>query len=307
MSGGACGYENTYEAGFGENTAALSSALFRGGEACGSCYQVICNRMAEPKWCLRRGSVTVTATNFCPSNNQGGWCDPPRHHFDMSTPAFFRIARQGNEGVVPVLYRRVACRRRGGVRFLLKGQPNFNIIMISNVGGGGDIKTAWIRGSRSRTWSAMHRNWGANWQSNYDLRSQTLSFRITLVNGRTLTFLNVVPSSWNFFTIELLEFSDSWCPVVQPCSEFGRCPFECSCFGLLAVRFLVLKEFASNSQLTWLCWTELTGEFARVVLWVEFESLKSHSTVEALAVKSVPPPNSMAVLQSWVLQFFVLN
>ncbi|KAL8480986.1 hypothetical protein ACS0TY_027502 [Phlomoides rotata] len=196
--GGACGYENTYEAGFGENTAALSSALFRGGEACGSCYQVICNRMAEPKWCLRRGSVTVTATNFCPSNNQGGWCDPPRHHFDMSTPAFFRIARQGNEGVVPVLYRRVACRRRGGVRFLLKGQPNFNIIMISNVGGGGDIKTAWIRGSRSRTWSAMHRNWGANWQSNYDLRSQTLSFRITLVNGRTLTFLNVVPSSWKY-------------------------------------------------------------------------------------------------------------
>lgn len=105
-AGGACGYVNTYEAGFGVNTAALSGALFRGGEACGACYQVICNSMAEPKWCLRRGSVTVTATNFCPSNNQGGWCDPPRHHFDMSTPAFFRIAKHGNEGVVPVLYRR---------------------------------------------------------------------------------------------------------------------------------------------------------------------------------------------------------
>jgi hypothetical protein len=28
------------------------------------------------------------------------------NHFDMSMPAFFRIARQGNEGIVPVLYRR---------------------------------------------------------------------------------------------------------------------------------------------------------------------------------------------------------
>ncbi|KAK6134575.1 hypothetical protein DH2020_031695 [Rehmannia glutinosa] len=196
--GGACGYENSYQAGFGINTAALSGALFRGGEACGACYQVICNSKLDPKWCLRRASVTVTATNFCPSNNQGGWCDPPRHHFDMSMPAFFRIARRGDEGIVPVLYRRVACKRRGGVRFTLKGQPNFNMILITNVGGGGDIKNAWIRGSRSKTWTPMLKNWGANWQTRFDVRGQTLSFRITLVNRKTLEFLNVVPSSWNF-------------------------------------------------------------------------------------------------------------
>ncbi|KAK4398389.1 Expansin-A12 [Sesamum angolense] len=196
--GGACGYENSYQAGFGINTAAVSGALFRGGQACGACYQVICNNRLDRKWCLRRASVTVTATNFCPSNNHGGWCDPPQHHFDMSMPAFFRIARQGNEGIVPVLYRRVGCKRRGGVRFTLKGQPNFNMIMISNVGGSGDIKSAWIRGSRTRTWTPMQRNWGANWQTHFDVRAQTLSFRLTLVDGKTLEFLNVVPSSWNF-------------------------------------------------------------------------------------------------------------
>ncbi|XP_073039695.1 expansin-A12 [Primulina eburnea] len=196
--GGACGYEDTYQAGFGANTAALSTALFRGGEACGACYQVTCNYGRDRKWCLGRASITVTATNLCPSNNRGGWCDPPRHHFDMSMPAFFQIARQGNEGVVPVLYRRVACKRSWGVRFTIKGRPNFNRIMISNVGGSGDIKNVLIRGSETATWAPMTRNWGANWQANVDLRSQTMSFKLTLVDGNTLEFSDVVPSSWKF-------------------------------------------------------------------------------------------------------------
>lgn len=91
---------------FGVNTAAVSTILFRGGEACGACYQVMCNYKVDQKWCLRRRAVTVSATNFCPPNNNGGWCNAPHHHFDMSMPAFLRIARQGNEGIVPVIYRR---------------------------------------------------------------------------------------------------------------------------------------------------------------------------------------------------------
>lgn len=108
VAGGACGYDNTVHAGFGLNTAAVSGALFRQGEACGACYLVMCNYRLDPKWCLRRAAVTVTATNFCPPNNNGGWCDPPRQHFDMSMPAFLNIARRGNEGIVPVLYKRQA-------------------------------------------------------------------------------------------------------------------------------------------------------------------------------------------------------
>ncbi|KAL9444123.1 hypothetical protein AB3S75_017327 [Citrus x aurantiifolia] len=196
--GGACGYDNTIHAGFGVNTAAVSGVLFRGGQACGACYQLMCDYRADPKWCLRHATVTLTATNFCPPNNHGGWCDPPRQHFDMSMPAFFRIARQGNEGIVPILYKRVACKRRGGVHFTLKGQSNFNMVMFSNVGGSGDLKGAWVRGSRTKTWIAMQRNWGANWSSSVDLRNQGLSFKLTLVDGRTQLFFNVVPSSWSF-------------------------------------------------------------------------------------------------------------
>ncbi|CAN6810784.1 unnamed protein product [Brassica oleracea] len=196
--GGACGYDNPYHAGFGAHTAALSGALFKSGESCGGCYQVWCDYRADPKWCLRGAAVTVTATNFCPSNNNGGWCNLPRHHFDMSMPAFFRIARRGNEGIVPVFYRRVGCRRRGGVRFTMRGQGTFNMVILSNVGGSGAVKAVAVRGSRGKIWHQMTRNWGANWQSSGDLRGQRLSFRVTLLDCKTMTFLNIVPSSWWF-------------------------------------------------------------------------------------------------------------
>ncbi|CAI0560523.1 unnamed protein product, partial [Linum tenue] len=146
------------------------TTLFNSGLSCGACYELQCND--DPRWC-RPGSIIIA---------------------------------QYKAGIVPVSFRRVPCAKKGGFRFTINGHSYFNLVLVTNVGGVGDVSLVSIKGSNTG-WQAMSRNWGQNWQSNSYLNDQSLSFHVTTSDGRTITSNDVAPSGWQFGqTFEGVQF-----------------------------------------------------------------------------------------------------
>lgn len=192
--GGACGY-NVIQQGYGQETTALSTALFNTGAACGACFEIMCYN--APQACKRGAVIRVTATNFCPpdyTKTQDIWCNPPQKHFDLARPMFEKIAEY-KAGVVPVVYRRIKCGKKGGVKFQMGGNNFFTLVLVYNVAGVGDVASVKVKSSNS-DWVAMTRNWGQNWQTGQNLKGQALSFQVTTSDGTTVQELDVVPSNW---------------------------------------------------------------------------------------------------------------
>ncbi|EES04900.1 hypothetical protein SORBI_3004G120000 [Sorghum bicolor] len=174
--GGACGYGNLYSQGYGTRTAALSTTLFQDGASCGQCYRIACDRKRADSSAAQRRQ---------------------RPHFDMAQPAFEKTGVYTG-GIIPVMYKRVPCVKRDGVRFTINGHDYFNLVLVTNVAGAGSIKSMDVKTSNSNSWIPMARNWGANWHSLAHLTGQMLSFRVTDTDGQTIEFTNVVPQGWKF-------------------------------------------------------------------------------------------------------------
>ncbi|XWS55900.1 hypothetical protein CRYUN_Cryun09bG0039700 [Craigia yunnanensis] len=199
--GGACGYEDVEKMGYGLNTAALSKALFNSGQKCGACFEIKC--INSPESCKPgQPTLIVTATDHCPPNynlpsDNGGWCNEPRQHFDLAKPAYLQIAEYKG-GIVPIQYRRVPCKKQGGIRFTITGNPYFNLVLVSNVGGAGDVISVEVKGDDKLRWTTLRRNWVQKWETNAMLVGEDLTFRVRTSDGKTSTSWHVVPQNWQF-------------------------------------------------------------------------------------------------------------
>ncbi|XP_014495010.1 expansin-A9-like [Vigna radiata var. radiata] len=187
--GGACGYDDVVKEGYGLDTIAVSSVLFKDGLSCGSCYEIKCTDSS--KGCkTRKSPVLVTATNACHGCSS--------EHLDLAKPAFVKIAEQ-KAGMVPILYRRVGCKKKGGIRFTITGNPHFNIVSVGNVGGAGDVTQVQVKGDKKiKHWTNLKRSWGQKWQTDVMLQGETLSFKVRTGDGRHSISPKVAPSGWKF-------------------------------------------------------------------------------------------------------------
>ncbi|KAF8644567.1 hypothetical protein HU200_066423 [Digitaria exilis] len=187
--GGACGYKDALAKDYGALTAAVSPALYDSGAGCGACYEV----KAEGDSAINNKSVVVTATNQAPPPVSG----QKGEHFDLTMPAFLQIAEE-KAGIVPISYRRVACVRQGGIRYTITGNKNYNMVMVTNVGGEGDVVALMVKGNKRVKWTPMKRSWGQLWTTEVDLTGESLTFRVMNGDHRKATSWHVMPRDWQF-------------------------------------------------------------------------------------------------------------
>ncbi|XP_074555910.1 expansin-A4-like [Curcuma longa] len=200
--GGDCGYGDLFSQGYGLANTAVSGVLFNNYETCGACYEVRC--FNDERRCRQGSSIHVTVTSLCPPDPKlpgGGLCQPPRKHFDMSEAMYTKIATTPYAGSIPIQFRRVPCAKAGGIKFQIKGNPWWILVLVYNVGGSGDVASVSVRGSSSSgAWRPMEREWGQNWQitKTPELMGQALSFQVTTGDGKVVVSDNVAPAHWQF-------------------------------------------------------------------------------------------------------------
>lgn len=96
---------------------------------------------------------------------------------------------------------RVPCKKTGGINFTLTGNPNFVMVLVSNVGGAGDVEEVYVKRSEDTDWQQLSRNWGTVWtyqDGDGEIQQKSLSFKVVTSDHNEVISENVVPANWNF-------------------------------------------------------------------------------------------------------------
>lgn len=196
--GGPCGYGDLFAQGYGLANTAVSGVLFNDAETCGACYEVKC--FNNTQHCTTT-IAKMTVTSLCPPDPKlpgGGLCQPPKKHFDMSMAMYMTLSNSPYAGSIPIQFRRVPCVKMGGIKFNIKGNPWWFLVLVYNVGGSGDVSAVSVKGSKDGKWITMEREWGQNWHvmMKPELVGQALSFQVTTGDGKMVESDDVAPANW---------------------------------------------------------------------------------------------------------------
>jgi hypothetical protein len=92
----------------------------------------------------------------------------------------------------------VPCARQGGIRYTITGNKNYNTVMVTNVGGAGDVVEMFVKGNKRVKWTPLKRSWGQTWVTETDLTGESLTFRGVAGDHRKATSWHVAPRDWQF-------------------------------------------------------------------------------------------------------------
>ncbi|XP_066392338.1 expansin-A26-like [Miscanthus floridulus] len=158
--GGACGYKGELGKDYSALTVAVGPSLYSNGAGCGVCYEL-------------KGTVVVMATNQAPPPVSG----QKGEHFELTMLAFLKITEE-KDGIMPITYRKVVCVRQGGIQYTITGNPHYNMVMVTNVGGAGDVVGLSVKGNKRVKWTPMKCCWGQLWTTEVDLTGESLTFHV---------------------------------------------------------------------------------------------------------------------------------
>ncbi|GJP31766.1 hypothetical protein CLOM_g8873 [Closterium sp. NIES-68] len=191
--GGACNYEGDFSNSpfFDDGmTAYVPQAKYRGGKACGTCYEIACKNSPS----CRRSSVAVRAVG-----QQGG------DNFLLSDDAWDEIVRDRSAGRVEIKYRSVACPRNGGIA--VKIMPGSNAywfaVQVLGAAKAGAVEAVELSKDGGRRWASMSvlgesATWVMNPAKEIVDAGRKVSVRVTAVgNGKQVVLRNVIPVGWS--------------------------------------------------------------------------------------------------------------